>query len=249
MREEIRKREEKCFDFLNAIPSGRKFVLIGGYAVSSFHFPRLSVDLDIVIPEKELKFFRDLMKKQGFVLTEEKADFDKTYSGKFEKYKRDGKLSISVDLLINSVQARQTNYAYSFDYVFRNSEAREIRGWHPGVKVKTRVANKEMLIALKINSMRSADKRDIIMLCYEKPDVNKIIKHLTNCPKGIIFQHIKALEEILVDPKYSDAIKGVFTISEPVLKRAKSNCLSVLEKIEEVTPSSADSVRASLGSP
>lgn len=232
MREEIREREEKCFDFLKAIPINRKYVLLGGYAVSSFRFPRLSVDLDIVIPERELRFFRDLLKKQGFVLTEEKADFDETYSGKFEKYKKKGKLSISVDLLINSVQARQTNYAYSFDHVFRNSEIREIRGWHPRIKSKARVTNKEMLIALKINSMRSADKRDIIMLCYEKPDANKIIKHLMKCPREIILQHIKELKEILVDPKYSDAIKGSFTISDPVLKRAKINCIDILEKIE-----------------
>lgn len=233
MREKIRKREGRCFDFLKAIPINSGYVLVGGYAVSSFHFPRLSVDLDIVIPEKELKFFRELMKKQGFALTGEKTGFDKSYSGKFEKYKKDEKLPVSVDLLINSIQARQTNHAYSFDYVFRNSEIREIRGWHPGIKVKTRVANKEMLIALKTNSMRSADKRDIIMLCYEKPDVDEIIKHLMKCPREPILQHIHELREILVDPKYSDAIKGVFTISDRVLERARASCLEVLEKIKK----------------
>ncbi|MEE8403271.1 MAG: hypothetical protein V3R93_05925, partial [Candidatus Hydrothermarchaeaceae archaeon] len=170
MREKIRQREKKCFEFLEAIPAHRKYVLVGGYAVSSFHFPGLSVDLDIVIPEREAGFFRGLMKKQGFVLTGEKTDFDRNYSGKFEKYRKGEKLSVSVDLMINSIQARQTNHAYSFDYVFRNSETREIRGWHPGIRVDVRAADKEMLIALKVNSMRSSDKRDIIMLCYEKPD-------------------------------------------------------------------------------
>lgn len=233
MREKIREREEKCFDFLKAIPASRKYVLVGGYAVSSFRFPRLSVDLDIVIHEKELQLFRDLLKNQGFVLTAEKTDFDKIYGGRFEKYKKDEELPVSVDLLINSVQARQTNYAYSFGYVSRNSEIREIRGWHRGVKVKARVASKEMLIALKVNSMRSADKRDIIMLCYEKPDVSKIIKHLAKCPRGIILKHVKELKETLADQKYFDAVKGVFTISDTVLKRAKTNCIGVLEGIEK----------------
>jgi hypothetical protein len=67
----------------------RKYVLVGGYAVSSFHFPRLSVDLDMVIPGKELKFFKDLLKKQDFASTGKKTDFDKTYSGKFEKYTKE----------------------------------------------------------------------------------------------------------------------------------------------------------------
>ncbi|MFQ5887698.1 MAG: hypothetical protein ACE5HY_03280 [Candidatus Hydrothermarchaeales archaeon] len=231
MKEEIRKREEKCFDFLKAIPINRRYVLVGGYAVSSFHFPRLSVDLDIAIPEEELKFFEDLLKKQDFVLTDKKSNFDRTYRGRFEKYRKNGKLPVSVDLLIGSIHARQTNYAYSFDYVFRNSVTREIRGWHPRIRVKARVADKEMLIGLKINSMRSADKRDIIMLCYEKPDADKIIKHLKDCPKETILQHIKELKNILIDPKHSDGIKGVFTISDPVLKRAKTNCLNVLENI------------------
>lgn len=232
MRESIRNREKKCFDFLNSVPLERKYVLVGGYAVSSFHFPRLSVDLDILIPHRELAFFRNLVKKQGFVLIGKNTDFDKTYGGRFEKYRKDGRLSVSVDLLINSVQARQTNYAYSFAYVFKNSEVREIRSWHPGIRVKTRVANREMLIALKINSMRSADKRDIIMLCYERPEVDKIIKHLEKCPRDIILKHVRTLREILVDPKYFDAIKGVFSISDDVLKRAKTNCLDTLEKVE-----------------
>ncbi len=233
MREQIRKREEKCIDFLKAIPKSARYVLVGGYAVSSFRFPRLSVDLDVVIHEKELGFFRDLIKKRGFVLTAKKADFDKIYSGKFEKYMEDGKLPVGVDLLVGSIQARQTDYAYSFSYVSRNSEIREIRGWHPGVKTEAKVASKEMLIALTTNSMRKADKRDIIMLCYDKPDVKKIIKHLKICPRETILHHIKDLKETLESQNHSDALKGVFSIADKVLARAKANCLKVFEEIEE----------------
>jgi hypothetical protein len=237
LREQIRKREEKCIDFLKAIPKSARYVLVGGYAVSSFRSPRLSVDLDVVIHEKELGFFRDLIKKQGFVLTREKADFDSTYSGRFEKYKKDGKLPVSVDLLVGSIQARQTDYAYSFSYVSRNSETREIRGWHPGVKAEAKVAKKEMLIALKTNSMRKADKRDIIMLCHDEPDTKNIIIHLKKCPQEKILHHIKDLKETLEDPNYPDALKGVFSITDNVLARAKANCLKVFEEIEEgMTP-------------
>jgi hypothetical protein len=233
LREQIKQREAKCFEFLKAVPKTRKYVLVGGYAVSSFRFPRLSVDLDIVIPEKELEFFRGLLKEQGFVLTGQKSDFDETYAGRFEKYRRDEELPVSVDLLVNSVQARQTGYAYSFAYVSRNSEIREIRGWHPGVRAEARTADREMLIALKANSMRSADKRDIIMLCYDKPDVEKITAHLKGCPKETILRHINDLKKTLEDPGQSDAIKGVFTITDKVLERAKGNCLDVIEKIQK----------------
>lgn len=217
---------------MRKIPSNRKFVLIGGFAVSAYDFPRLSVDLDIVIPEKELVFFRALLNKEGFVLSKKKSNLDLIYGGKYEKYIKKERLPISVDLLINSVQSRQTNYPYSFQYLFENSELREVRGWHPATRARVRVPNKEILIALKINSMRTADKRDIIMLCYERPNVDKIFAHLKNCPIDIILHHINELLELLTDPKHKDALKGVFSISSEVLKKAVSNCKNVLSKVK-----------------
>lgn len=231
MRERIIGRERECFELLRKIPSNRRFVLIGGFAVSAFEFPRLSVDLDIVIPEKELEFFRDLMKEQGFVFSREKSDFDLTYDGRYEKYVRKDELPISVDLMINSIQARQTNYSYSFQYLIKNSETREIRGWHPSARVRVRVPDREMLIALKINSMRTADKRDIIMLCYERPDVSRIVAHLKNCPKDAISDNIDELSRLLAEARDRDSIKGVFAISDEVLRIAIRNCKRVVNEI------------------
>jgi len=234
MKEKILAREKACFDFLNSIPINRKFALVGGYAVSSFEFPRLSVDLDIIIPESELKFFRELLRENGFVLSYDKGEFDLTYGGKFEKYTKK-EPSISVDLLINSVQARQTNYAYSFAYIEKNAETREIRGWHPNLRAKVKVANKEMLLALKINSMRTADKRDIIMLCYEMPQIDALVRHLKNCPKDAIAKNLSGLSELVSDQKIKDAIKGAFTISDGVFERAVKNCRETISKLKEVT--------------
>lgn len=231
MKEKILAREKACFDFLNSIPIKRKYVIVGGYAVSSFEFPRLSVDLDIAIPESELKFFKELLAKNGFTLSHEKGEFDLTYGGKFEKYVK--KEPISVDLMINSVQSRQTNYAYSFAYIEKNSETREIRGWHPELKAKIRVANKEMLLALKINSVRTADRRDIIMLCYEMPQTDALAKHLKNCPGDAIAKNLNELSVLLSDKKIRDAIKGAFTISDGVLERAIKNCREVVSKLKD----------------
>ncbi len=222
-----------CFDFLRTIPSKRKYVVIGGFAVSAFEFPRLSVDLDIVIPEEGLKFFKGLIKKQGFELSEKRSDFDETYRGRYEKYIKSEELPVSVDLLINSVQARQTNYSYSFRYLFNNSEPKEVKGWHPEAKATVRVPDREMLIALKINSMRMADKRDIIMLCYEKPDEDRIAKHLKNCPKDIILDNLNELLGLIKGKGHDNSIKGVFSLSDDVLRRAVARCEEVFEGILE----------------
>ena len=124
-------REKECFDFLNQIPKERKYAVIGGYAVTSFGFARFSVDLDITIPESELSFFRKLTQDNGFGLTTVKEDL--AYSGGFERYEKG---LVSIDLLINGVQSRQTGYLYPFQYLYKNSQIRETSGWDPANKAK-----------------------------------------------------------------------------------------------------------------
>lgn len=51
----IKERENICFDLLRKLP--QKLVLIGGYAASSFDFPRFSVDLDLVIRPRDVREF------------------------------------------------------------------------------------------------------------------------------------------------------------------------------------------------
>ena len=217
-----------CFKLLSAIPSKRKYVVIGGFAVSAFEFPRLSVDLDIVIPKEELKYFQGLIKSQGFEFSNEKSDFDMTYDGRYERYVKSEDLPVSVDLLINSVASRQTDYSYSIRYLFRYSEFREISGWHPDAKATVRVPAREMLLALKMNAMRAADKRDIIMLCYEMPDVDEVALHLKNCPRKLILDNLNVLLGIVKTLGSDNSIKGVYSISDDVLRKAVGNCKKVL---------------------
>lgn len=225
---DLSKRENECFDFLNLLKKDMDYVVIGGYAVSSFGFPRFSVDLDIVISEKEVPSLKKLIKDKGFIFSKEKADLN--YSGKFERYEKG---LISIDLLINTVQSRQTGYSYPFSYIFKNSEMREVSGWDPSLKAKIRIPNKEMLITLKVHSMRMADKRDIIMLCYEKPDVEKIIGHLKNCPIGEIIANINELLGEVKNQNLKDSLKGVYSINDKIYERAVENCILTLEKVKE----------------
>jgi hypothetical protein len=153
------------------------------------------------------------------------------YSGKFERYEKG---LISVDLLINGVQSRQTGYSYPFSYIFKNSEIREVSGWEPSLKARIRVPHKEMLIALKVHSMRMADKRDIIMLCYEKPDVKTIFGHLKNCPRGKIIANIDELLKVIKDRNLKDSLKGVFSINDRIFGRSVENCISTLENVKEL---------------
>ncbi len=230
IREKLLMREKECFEFLNAIPQKTKYVLVGGYAVSSFGFPRF--DLDIVIPEAELKFFEELLGERIFTLASERKNLDEVYGGEFKSYGKRTELPVSVDLLINSIKSRQTGASYAFQYLLKSSEIRTVNGWHPSSKASVRVADREMLIALKINSMRLTDKRDVIMLCYEKHDTERIIEHLKRCPKEIIEKHLHELAALMEDPRYIDAIKGEFSITDKVYQAATKNTKKTVEEIK-----------------
>jgi len=214
----IQEREKACLQLLRKLPE--KFVLVGGYATSSFDFPRFSVDLDIVIAERDQKKFSQVLKEEGLKLIKEVGDFSRFYKGRMIRFEKIGDgPPVRVDLFVNMIQSRQTDATYTFDYLWRNSERRNVIGYGVRESVQTRVADREMLIALKINSMRTADQRDIIALCNGEVDVKKVMRHLKRCPKEKILAHLDILIEILENPKSKDSIKGVFTISDKVYKK------------------------------
>ena len=76
--------------------------------------------------------------------------------------------------------------------------------------------------------MRMADTRDIIMLCYEIPDIQVIFNHLKNSPKEKIIEHIKELLTVLNNKKLKDSLKGVYSIDDKLYKRAIENCKQIM---------------------
>ena len=230
----IQERERVCLELLKKLP--QKFVLIGGYAASSFDFPRFSVDLDLVVRGKDVELFSGVLKGEGFRLVKDVGDFSKFYKGRIMKFeKKVDVLPVSADLFMDMIQARQTDAAYSFEYLWKNSEIRKVAG--VGVKdyVEARVANREMLIALKSNSMRIAEQRDIISLCNGSIDMTKVLNHLKRVDEEKILNHINILVTTLEKPESKDSIKGVFGISDQVYKKmidkAKKEILSIRKGI------------------
>lgn len=228
----IEEREKACFDLLKKLPPD-KYVLIGGCATSAFDFPRFSVDLDIVIRKEDQEFFINLLEGEGFRQTQSKK-LAQVYEGEFIRFERGiNGLAVNADLLVNMIQSRQTNSAYSFDYLLKHSEVREVVGSALDTRVRARVADREMLITLKVNSMRLADQRDIIALCNGNVDVDKVVKHLRRCPEGIIKENIDRLLGTLRDPSSRDSIKGVFSLADKAYQRVIDRTEKLFKKLKQ----------------
>ncbi len=237
-RQNLENREQECFRFLNRLGPERKYVLIGGYAVSSFHFPRYSVDLDIVVPEEEVGFFQELAKSLGYAPSSSKEEVEPVYGGRSEGFVKDIGVVVGIDLLVNSVQSRDTGCAYSFRHIATNSETREIRGRGLGARATARVADKEMLIALKAQPMREQDIGDILALCYERPNESKLAAHLQKCPRQRILENLEKLRSYVENPK-TDSVRGAFSFGQREFGQCLKNCKRLLSTLQGTLQESA----------
>jgi len=229
----IKEREKACLKVLEKLPIN-SYVLIGGYATSSFDFPRFSVDLDLVIREKDKQSFIHILDQENFSLTIKTKNLNKIYRSQFLRFeKKVNSFSVSVDLMINAVVSRQTDVAYSFSYLFRNSEIREVVGSMPGLRIKARIASREMLIALKFNSLRLTDIRDIITLCFAKIDNEKLKEHLRRCPQDKIKKNVHTVLKVLKDENHKDSIKGVFSLTDPTYQKITRKAEKTLKILGE----------------
>ncbi len=229
-RQQLEARENECFKVLNRLPLERSYVLIGGYAVSSYNFPRYSVDLDIAVPLAEAGYFRQLAQSLGYTLAQAWEAVEPLYGGRSETLVKDIGVTVAIDLYVNSVLSRNTGCAYSFQYIFSNSETREIRGRGLGARARARVADREMLIALKAQPMRPQDIRDIIALCYERPDEERLITHLRKCLREMTLENIEKLQAFVEKPK-TDSVRGAFFFGPREFNQCIENCQRLVSSV------------------
>ena len=227
----IQEREKACFEVLEKLPLDN-YVLIGGYATSSFEFPRFSVDLDLVIEKKNKETFIRILSKEDFSQTTETENLDKFYKGQSLRFeKKIDNFPVSVDLMIDAVVSRQTNVSYKFSYLFKNSTLREVVGSTLDFQVNARVATREILIALKLSSLRLSDIRDIIALCFGEIDKERLKKHLQRCPGDKIKENIHTALQVLRDERHKDSIKGVFSLSDSTYEKITGKAEKVLKAL------------------
>jgi hypothetical protein len=130
------------------------------------------------------------------------------------------------------VRSRETKSAYPFSYLFDNSEVREIRGRGLGARARARVADREMLLALKANAMRDQDMRDILALCFQEPSLSKVVADLERCPRKEISENLERLDVYTstIDPQ---SFRSVFGTTEDVVKRSIANCRALLAGLRD----------------
>jgi len=225
------ERENEILKTIRALAdAGLEFVVVGGHAVSGLGRHKFSVDLDVVVDDKDLDAFTKILEERGFERHTERTGFDEVYGGRFVSYvKMIDCLPVTADLLVRSLVSRATEASWSYDYIRRHSIVAELSGIE--LSVRCRVPERELLIALKTHSGRRADLRDVVVL-MEGADVDRIVRHLKRGNLEKLKNQIDSMVEMLRDPRLVGSLKGVFSIHKDVtdeIERARR----VLERIRK----------------
>lgn len=198
-------RENEIFGVLHAFKiEGLDFVVVGGYGVSAYQH-RFSVDADLVLRSEDLKRFTRVLEERGF---EKDTDRDLVYSGRYLAYVKDAELPVTIDLLVDKLQCRQTDASWSYQYFKEHSLEREIKGSEESVRV--RVPSEELLIAVKLHSGRLTDARDIVALIKDA-DLEEVENHINRGDQEKLRQVLENIGQTVSDSDFEDSFKGVFS--------------------------------------
>jgi len=185
-------------------------VLVGGYAVNTYALPRFSVDCDIVVRgRKEAKKIGLALKELGYA-TAETAEKDIPYGGSFERYEKeleDG-FKVSVDLLIKGVHDRQTAATFTADWIFENSETRELRGKTITKRLSLRIIDLDALFVMKAVSARKTDIRDVFMLAPKVGDSGWVKQGIA--AKCDLKERLARILETVNSDQFRDGLQGVY---------------------------------------
>jgi len=222
----IQDRERIILEVLEKIPT-QNIVLIGGYAVNAYVPPRFSIDCDLVViggfPDVEAT-----LRSSGFA----KAEAGDVPYGNYVRYVRESE-KVSFDLLVNSVMDRATGIVFGKELFEKYSKKRVTVGRATPIRIEVKIADPELLFAMKFVSGRKQDIRDIFMLAGESLnwDVTKEIIS-EKCDDALIKKRISLIKRSIESKTYRDSLHGPYgKIPDERFKSCRKLLMEFLDRL------------------
>ncbi len=180
-------------------------VLIGGYAANAYVPPRFSIDCDLVVLGSSSRIEATL-RKLGF----SKTEFGDVPYGNYIRY-FDNEHKVSFDLLLNAVFDRDTRIVFEGKLFEKYSSKRVTVGRANLIRIEIRIADPELLFAMKFVTARKQDIRDIFMLAGGdlKWDLAKEMIRM-KCNEALISKRIDLIKSSVHSKGYRDSLQGPY---------------------------------------
>ncbi len=222
----LQDREKAVLEVLEKLPK-QNVVLIGGYAVNAYVPPRFSIDCDLVVID-DIGEVEATLKANGFV----KSDAGNVPFGNYVRYVR-AQEKVSFDLLVNSVLDRDTGIVFGRDVFEKYSKTRVIVGRVAPVRIEMRIADSELLFAMKLVSGRKQDIRDIFMLAGENVNWDAVSAIVSEkCDDSLIKKRISLIKRIIESKTYRDSLHGPYgKIPDERFDRCEKRLIEFLDRL------------------
>lgn len=140
---------------------------------------------------------------------------------------------VSFDLLVNSVLDRTSGIVFEGGLFKKYSKERFTVGKTSPIRIKLRIADPEVLFAMKFVSARRQDIRDIFMLSGTELNWN-LIKEIIKekCDEKIIRERIRLIKAKVMNKNYRDSLQGAFgKIPDKTFDSCSSNLVKFLDSL------------------
>ena len=216
----LESREAVILEALREMTGG--VVLIGGYAVNAYVPPRFSIDCDLVVLD-ELDRIKGLLIEKGF----DEIERGEVPKGEYFRFHR-SREKVTFDLLVNSVFDRETGVAFEGALFGKYSKERITVGRLHPVAISMRIADPELLFAMKFVSARRQDIRDVFMLSGIELDwslIKEMIK--AKCGRELMEGRIGLIRSTVMSMSYRDSLQGSYG---KIPDKTFNNCIRNLVK-------------------
>jgi hypothetical protein len=191
---------------LNEATNG--FVVIGGYAVNALGQHRFSVDCDLATNRDNVPVLDATLLGEGYELRRNEAlpPIGVTIR---EYRKMVGGEPASVELFVDTVVSTTTRGIWSYGFIQENSVEAIVAG--ATASTPSRVAQRNLLVAMKLHAGRTEDLEDAVVLS-EGVDW-KTVARCTACgSKEELVGHIESAIREISSTKFASDLKSTFAL-------------------------------------
>ena len=203
----------------------RDVILVGGYAVNAYVPPRFSIDCDLVVL-KGVAGIEKVLVKNGF----EETERGEVPQGEYIRFVHK-KEAVSFDLLVHAVLDRDSKVVFEGSLFTRYSRERITVGRANPIRISMKIADPELLFAMKFVSARRQDIRDIFMLSGIEMNWNLIEELIkVKCDGELIKRRTALIRAKIMGKSFRDGLHGAFgKIPEEIFNDCSSKLIKFLD--------------------
>jgi hypothetical protein len=194
------------------------FVVIGGYAVNAHGQHRFSLDCDLATNRDNTPVIDTTLLGEGYELSKDRPPLGVTTR---EYRKLVGGEEVSVELFVNTVVSRATRGTWTYEFIRENSVDAIVVGATDSTP--SRVAQRNLLIAMKLHAGRTQDFGDVVILS-EKVDWKTVARCAACGSREQLIEQIDSAIRQISSAGFVSDLKSTFAMrSDPTFLIKRTN--------------------------